>query len=155
MERTLAWLSGGRLVGGYTYGNALPSPHYGPLHTRDCEPVTIVTLQALSLGEKAEPVQVRYFTLRLREGPPEYVKCKMDVKSTWIPTWHQMDHVFMVTWIIFKNHLVGVGLALNQQETMALRTLTTFRASRVVRVMWALSILDGIHILSLVPQHPL
>ena len=20
-------------------------------------------------------------------------KCKMDVKSTWIPTWHQMDHV--------------------------------------------------------------
>ena len=28
------------------------------------------------------------------EGPQEYVKlCKMDVKSTWIPTWHRMDHV--------------------------------------------------------------
>jgi hypothetical protein len=37
----------------------------GPLHTWDWEPVTI-TLQALSLAEKAEPVQVR-FTLRLRD----------------------------------------------------------------------------------------
>jgi hypothetical protein len=37
----------------------------GPLHTRDWKPVTI-TLQALSLVEKAEPVQVR-FTLRLRD----------------------------------------------------------------------------------------
>ena len=36
-----------------------------PLHTRDWEPMTI-TLQALSLVEKEEPVQVR-FTLRLRE----------------------------------------------------------------------------------------
>ena len=28
------------------------------------------------------------------EGPTEYrSECKMDVKSTWIPTWHQMDHV--------------------------------------------------------------
>ena len=31
---------------------------------------------------------------------------------------------FMVTWIIFKNHLLEVGLTQNQ-ETMALRTLTT------------------------------
>jgi hypothetical protein len=30
----------------------------------------------------------------------------------------------MVTWIIFKNHLLEVGLTQNQ-ETMALRTLTT------------------------------
>jgi len=37
----------------------------GPLHTRDSEPVTIA-LQALSLVEKAKPVQVR-FTLRLRD----------------------------------------------------------------------------------------
>ena len=36
-----------------------------PLHTRDWEPVTI-TLEALSLVEKAELVQVR-FTLRLRD----------------------------------------------------------------------------------------
>jgi hypothetical protein len=28
------------------------------------------------------------------EGLTEYIsKCKMDVKSTWIPTWHGMDHV--------------------------------------------------------------
>ena len=51
-------------------------------------------------------------------------ECKMDVKSTWILTWHRMDHVFMVTWTIFKNHLLEVGLTQNQ-ETMALRTLTT------------------------------
>ena len=31
---------------------------------------------------------------------------------------------FMVTWIIFKNHRLEVGLTQNQ-ETMALRTLTT------------------------------
>ena len=33
---------------------------------------------------------------------------KMDVKSTWILTWHQIDSCFMVTWIIFKNHLCDV-----------------------------------------------
>ena len=27
------------------------------------------------------------------EGPTGVSGCKMDVKSTWIPTWHQMDHV--------------------------------------------------------------
>jgi hypothetical protein len=26
-------------------------------------------------------------------GTNKVFKCKMDVKSTWIPTWHQMDHV--------------------------------------------------------------
>ena len=31
---------------------------------------------------------------------------------------------FMVTWTIYKNHLLEVGLTQNQ-ETMALRTLTT------------------------------
>jgi hypothetical protein len=31
---------------------------------------------------------------------------------------------FMVTWIIFKNHFLDVGLTKNR-ETMALRTLTT------------------------------
>jgi hypothetical protein len=28
--------------------------------------------------------------------------CKMNVRSAWIPTWHQMDHVFVVTWTMFK-----------------------------------------------------
>ena len=28
------------------------------------------------------------------EEPTEYIsECKMGVKSTWIPTWHQLDHV--------------------------------------------------------------
>ena len=46
--------------------------YWGPLHTRDWEPVTI-TLQALSLVEKAELVQV-CFTLRY--GPTEYVNAR-------------------------------------------------------------------------------
>ena len=66
-----------------------------------------IVIQALSLVEKAELVQVR-FTLCL--GTNGVRKCKMDVKCTWIPTWHQMDYVFTVTWIIFKNHLLEVGL---------------------------------------------
>jgi hypothetical protein len=55
------------------------------------EPVTII-LQALSLVEMAEPVQVR-FTLLYARGTNTICECKMDVKSTWIPTWHQMAHV--------------------------------------------------------------
>ena len=35
-----------------------------------------------------------------------------------------MDQCFMATWIIFKNHLLEVGLTQNR-ETMALQTLTT------------------------------
>jgi hypothetical protein len=48
----------------------------------------------------------------------------MVVKSTWIPTWHQMDHVSRSLGLIFKNHHLEVGLSQNR-ETMALRTLTT------------------------------
>jgi len=49
---------------------------------------------------------------------------KMDVKSTWIPTWHLMDQVsFMVNWYIFKNHHLEIGLPQNR-KTMALWTLT-------------------------------
>ena len=46
--------------------------------------------QALSLVEKggAGPSSL-HTTL---EGPTKYIcECKMDVKSTWIPTWHPMD----------------------------------------------------------------
>ena len=53
-----------------------------PPHTRDWEPVTI-TLQALSLMEKAEPVQVR-FTLRLRHQRSMWMqddRCKVDMDS--------------------------------------------------------------------------
>ena len=50
-------------------------------------------------------------------------ECKMDVKSTWTPTWHWMDNFFAVTWTIFQNQLLEVGLTQNR-ETMALWTLT-------------------------------
>ena len=51
-----------------------------------------IARQALSLVENAEPVQVR-FMLHFRDQRMEYVECKMDVMSTWIPTWHQVDNV--------------------------------------------------------------
>ena len=51
-------------------------------------------------------------------------ECKMDVKSTWISTWHWMDHVSWCTWIRFKNHELELGLTQNR-ETLALQTLRT------------------------------
>ena len=45
--------------------NCIIVGYKGPLHTLDREPLSS-TLQALSLVEKAEPVQVR-FPLRLRD----------------------------------------------------------------------------------------
>ena len=94
--------------------------YWGPLHTRDWEPVT-VTFRALSLVEKVELVQVR-FTLRLR-----------DQRSTWMQDGCKVymgfymasnGLCFMVTWIVFKNYLLEVGPTQNR-DTMALRTLTT------------------------------
>jgi hypothetical protein len=87
------------------------------LRTQEWEPMTI-TLQALSLVEKAELVQV-CFTLRLR-----------DQRSMWMQDGCQVYMVsngscFMVTWIIFKNHPLEVGQTQNRWETMTLRMLTT------------------------------
>jgi hypothetical protein len=90
----------------------------GPLHTQDWEPVTI-TLQALSLVEKAEPVQV-HFTLRLR-----------DRRSMWMRDGFKgyMDSYMasngscsMVTRIIRKPPLGGRPTP--NQETTALRMPT-------------------------------
>ena len=36
-------------------------------------------------------------------------ECKMDVKSTWIFYMASNGSCFMITWIIFKNHLLKVG----------------------------------------------
>ena len=33
------------------------------------------------------------FASHYARGPNRVCECKMDVKSTWIPTWHQMDRV--------------------------------------------------------------
>jgi hypothetical protein len=90
-----------------------PPCTWGPLHTQDCKPVTI-TLQALSLVEKAEPVQV-CFTLCLRDRRSMWTQdgCKV-----------YMDYYmaskglcFVVTWIIFENNLFEVGLTPNRETT--------------------------------------
>ena len=65
-----------------------------------------ITLQALSLVEKAELVQVR-FTLRLRDQRSMWMQggCKVYVDSYMASN----GSCFMVTWAIFKNHLLEVG----------------------------------------------
>ena len=75
-----------------------------------------ITLQALSLVEKAELVQVR-FTLRLMDQRSMCIQdgCKVYTALN--------GSCFMVTWIIFRNYLLEAGLTQNW-ETMALRTLT-------------------------------
>ena len=69
-----------------------------------------IALQALSLVEKAEPVQVR-FTLRLRDQQSMWMQdgCKVYMDSYMTSN----GSCFMVTWIIFKNHLLKVGLTQN------------------------------------------
>ena len=89
----------------------------GPLHTRDWEPVTI-TFQALSLAKSRSRSK---FASQYPWGTNGVCECKMDVKSTWISTCHRTDHV---SWFVFKNHLLEVGLTQNR-ETMALEMLTT------------------------------
>ena len=53
-------------------------------------------------------------------GTDGVCECNMDVKSTWIPTWHWMDHV---SWPLglFSKLPLGVGLT-QIHETMPLRT---------------------------------
>ena len=72
--------------------------------------------QAISLVEKVEPAQVRFTLLKVQKTNG-VSKCKMDVKSTWISTWHQMDHV---SW-----SLGGRPTTTQNRVTMALRNLTT------------------------------
>ena len=62
------------------------------------------------------------FTSHYAWGTNGVCGCKMDIQSTWIHSY--MASGFMVTRMIFKNHLLEVGLAKNW-ETMELRMLTT------------------------------
>ena len=80
-----------------------------------------ITLQALSLVEKVEPVQI-HFTL-----------CLSDLQSMWMHDGHKayMDSYmtsnascFMLTWIVFNNHLFEVDITENR-KIVALWTLTT------------------------------
>ena len=77
----------------------------GPLHTQDWEPVTI-TLQELSLLEKAEPVQAR-FILHVRDQRSMWMQdgCKVYMDSYVASN----GSCFMVTWTIPKNHFLEVG----------------------------------------------
>ena len=88
----------------------------GPLHKRDCKHMTI-TLQALSLGEKAELFQI-CFTLHLRNQQRMWMQgeCKVHMSSYMASD----GSCFIVVWTIFKNHLLDVGLAQNL-ETIALQ----------------------------------
>ena len=88
----------------------------GSFLTQDWEPVTI-TLQALELIDKAEPVQV-HFTLNLRDQQSMSMQdgCRVYMATRGL--------CFMVSWTIFKNHLLKAGLTQNM-ETMAFQTLTT------------------------------
>ena len=90
------------------------------LHTQDWEPVTN-TLHALSLVEKAQPAQV-CFTLRLGDQRSMWMHdgCKVHMDSYTASN----GSCFMISWIIFRNHLLEVSLTQNR-EIMAIRTLTT------------------------------
>ena len=93
----------------------------GVMEFRATSHTRTITLQALSLVEKAEPAQV-CFTLRLRDQRSMWIQdgCIVYMDSCMASN----GSCFMVTWIISKNHLLKVGLTQNQ-ETMALWTLTT------------------------------
>ena len=56
-------------------------------------------------------------------GTNKVCECKMDVKCTWIPTWHQIDHVSWSLDCFQKPSLEGRPT--QNQETMALWMLTT------------------------------
>ena len=80
-----------------------------------------ITLQALSLVEKVELVQVR-FTLRLRDQRSMWMQdgCKVYMDSYMVSN----ASCFMVIWTNFKNYFLEVDLTQNQ-ETKTFRTLTT------------------------------
>jgi hypothetical protein len=56
-------------------------------------------------------------------GTNRVCECKMDVKSTWIPTWHPMNHVSWSLGLFQKPPLGGRPNA--NRGDMALRMLTT------------------------------
>ena len=54
----------------------------------------------------------------------DFVNARWMLVSTWIPTWHQMDHVSWSLGLLLKDHLLEVGLT-QTRKIMALQTLTT------------------------------
>ena len=95
----------------------------GPLHTQYWEPVTI-TLQALSMVEKAKLVQVR-FTLYLRAHRSMWMQdgCKVYMDFYMALNGSYLIHV---TWTIFKKPpLGGRPNTKPDRKTLKLQTLTT------------------------------
>ena len=80
-----------------------------------------ISLQALSLVEKAEPVQAR-FTLRSRDQ--QSIRMQDGCKAYMDSYTASNRSCFSVTCIIFKTHVLEVSLTQNR-ETTTLRTLTT------------------------------
>jgi hypothetical protein len=80
-----------------------------PLHTQDWGSMTI-PLQAFSLVKRWSQSK---FTSHYTWSSNGVSGCKMDRKSTWIPIWIMC---FMVKWIIFRNHLLEIGLTQNQDS---------------------------------------
>ena len=70
--------------------------NYRPLHTRDWVPMTNYTSSTLIVKiiiKKFKKNRSRCkFPSHYAWGTNRVCECKMDKKSTWIPTWHQMDH---------------------------------------------------------------
>ena len=95
---------------------------WGRFHTWETEsPWPVHFKQALSLVEKAElVVQVRFHTTL--EGPTERSEC---VNARWMCNLHGDGSCFMVTWALFKNRLLEVGLRQNHLETIVLWMLDT------------------------------
>jgi hypothetical protein len=103
---------------------------WGPLDTRDWEPMTIA-LQALSLVENAETVQVQVSCHAW--GTDGVCECKMGVQVYMDSCMALNGSCFMVTWVIFENRLLEVSLTWNR-ETMVLRTFTT--VDLFYSIMW-------------------
>ena len=71
----------------------------------------------MGMGGHGMGTQCRALLHTMLEGPTDrvYAGC-VDVKFTRIRTSHRMDHVFMVAWIVFNNHLSEVGVTENHWE---------------------------------------
>ena len=64
-------------------------------------------LQSTLIGGKGGAGPSSLLQTMTLEGPTEYVNARWMVKSTWIPTWHRMDHVSWSLGLFFKKPSVG------------------------------------------------
>jgi hypothetical protein len=78
----------------------------GPLHTRDQEPLPLHFKHSHRWKRRSRSKFALHYDAWGANGVCE---CKMDVKSTWIPTWHRMDHVSWSLGLFSKNHFLEGG----------------------------------------------